>query len=211
MKSRLLVLVVVVTAALVLLLGEAGAALAGGDAEQQAGGRLLGWLVSVPVALVVAGLVKAMVPAGWLPAVAGTRPSAGYRSGWGDRLARRLGVAAQHSTEDDLAAVRAGTGVHVRAILVDPVESGALLLPAVDGGAVRMAWKRTGRPAVELRGPYRVSTGTARANPLADRMGFPAVVQLGTADGAKVLRMRETDRELLQQLVGAENASAHVG
>ncbi|GAA2794686.1 hypothetical protein GCM10010441_19910 [Kitasatospora paracochleata] len=31
-----------------------------------------------------------------------------------------------------------------------------------DGGAVRMAWKRTGRPAVELRGPYRVSTGTAR-------------------------------------------------
>ncbi|MER5642413.1 hypothetical protein ABT095_36430 [Kitasatospora sp. NPDC002227] len=201
MKSRLLLLVIVVSVALVLLLGEAGAALAGGDADSQAGGRILGWLVSLPVALVVASLVKAVVPVGWLPAVGGTRPSAGRRNGWADRLAVRLGLVAKGSTADDVAAVRQGKGVHVRAVVVEPAESGALLLTAGDGGAVRMAWKRTGRPAVELRAPYRVSAGTARHNPLADRMGFEAVVRLGTPDGVKVLRLKESDLELLQELV----------
>lgn len=97
---------IAVSAVLGVLLGGVGAALVGGDADQQASDRLIGWLVAAVVSVLVASFIKVVVPAGRLPAVAGTQPSVGTRSGRAERIAVRLGLPAARTTTEDVLAVR---------------------------------------------------------------------------------------------------------
>ncbi|MBJ7904831.1 hypothetical protein ACWDO7_20610 [Streptomyces sp. NPDC003656] len=176
----------------------------GGLAE---GGMMLGLLGMVFAFFVLVPLVQALFPPSFFPAPRGAQATCALYRGWGAKLAIRLGRGPSRTVRADAERLRRGVRLSMLAYgMRDGSQTlGYLLLDQSADGAVRVAWRKRGKGAVDqpvqLRSAVVVRPEREQQNGVQARMGYTAAVDLGEAS----YWLRPHDAALLQ-LVLANSA-----
>ncbi|MET7981348.1 hypothetical protein [Streptomyces sp. NPDC005281] len=171
---------------------------------QALGGMPLGLLGLVIFFFVLEPLLRALLPASFLPAPQGTQATSALNRGWVGKLVTRLGLRASRTVEADAERLRRGARL---SMLSHGVRDGSqtlgyVLLHQSPEGEVRLAWRKRGKGGIDqpinLQGPVAVRHERQQQNAVQARMGFTAAVDLGN----EPYWLRPHDAALLQFLLG---------
>ena len=169
-------------------------------------GGILGADLGVLVAVLLYGLIQALLPLSLRPPyVAGGEPTQAVRRGSADRLARALRLVGPGAADTDLARLDAGARLYL--LCYGPSAPGSLLLRRLPDGTVDVAWRpRKSRVVVPLphRPAFSLNEGAVQQNGWQSRLGM--TVSVGLA--GESYWVRPLDAELLRLVFLPETAPA---
>jgi hypothetical protein len=159
----------------------------------------LGGLVGMFVWFFLENLIRALLPASFLPSAPGTQATSAMYRGWGARVVAALGLYRSRGAAGDAARLAAG----VRLGLVSygnrdgSQTMGHLVLQGQPDGTAAVAWRNRGKQFSEqpIEGPLALTVrqGREQQNSTQARMGFTVSVELGGSS----YWVRPSDAELL--------------
>ncbi|PKT70265.1 hypothetical protein CW362_25145 [Streptomyces populi] len=171
---------------------------------QALGGMPLGLLGLVIFFFVLEPLIRALLPASFLPAPQGAQATCALYRGWAAELTARLGLGASRTVEADAARLRRGTRLSMLSYgLRDGSQTlGHVLLRQSSNGEISLAWRKRGKSGtdqpISLQGPVAAMRERRQQNAAQARTGFTVAVDLGTGS----YWLRHHDAALLQLLLG---------
>ncbi|MFE5137714.1 hypothetical protein ACFRDV_08545 [Streptomyces fagopyri] len=170
----------------------------------ESGGMPLGLLYLLIFFIVLDPLVRALLPASFLPAPRGAQATCASYRGWAGKLVNRFGLKASRTVEADAERLRRGArlGMLSYGVRDGSQTLGHVLLHQSPEGEVGLAWRKRGKGGtdqpIDLQVPVAVRHERRQQNAAQARMGFTAAVDLG----AEIYWLRPHDAALLQLLLG---------